>query len=173
VNENPFGGWDPTAMWRMWSDVATKMMQAGTSLPPQAPPPDAARQIRANMLDMWAQSWDQFLRSGPFLEMMKQSMAGTVQARRQMNEFLGEMQHQFQAASRQDIDEIMLSLRHLEQRMVDAVEKMDARLDDLTARLDDGEGPAGPADEEVNLNGRAEKSPLKGGRKRPAQRKVK
>jgi hypothetical protein len=117
--------------------------------------------MRSAALDEWARMWDQFLRSPQFLTMMQQSLAGSVQWRKQWNDWLGEVQHQFQGASRQDVDQLMLGLRHLEQRMVDVTEKLNARLDELTERLDAGQY----GDEEVELNGHSGDVPLKSNRK--------
>jgi len=62
-------------------------------------------------------------------------MTGNVQLRKQMNEMLGNWQHSMQAASRQDVDEIMLSIRHLEQRLVDGLERVSSQLEALSARI--------------------------------------
>lgn len=155
--ENPFGMFDPSLWTKMWSECAAKMTQAGGNLSPQAMPPEAMRSLRGTMLEAWSQSWDQFMRSPQFLEMMRQSMAGSVQWRKQMNDMMGNMQHQFQGASRQDIDEIMLGLRHLEQRMVDAVEDLSSRLDDLAVKFEPPE--EGTAGNGVAENHRRRRSP--------------
>jgi hypothetical protein len=166
MSDNGCGAFDAGMhLMQVWSDYASKMASAGASLSPQAPAPDMARDLRSAMLDAWARSWDQFLRSPQFLGMTQQSMAAVVDWRKQMNDCLGELQHQFQGASRKDVDQIMLGLRHLEHRMVDVVEDLGARLEEISARLDALEADSPPAGEEPGLNGRGG-APLGPDRKR-------
>jgi hypothetical protein len=123
------------AFTRMWTDFATKMTEAGLSFPSQVTPPDAFRQLRGTMLRAWAEYCDQFMRTDEFLTMMKQSLDGAIQARRQLNEFLGEAQHALQGASRQDLDKLLSSLERLEGRLTDERDAIDSRLDELSERL--------------------------------------
>jgi hypothetical protein len=133
------------ALTRMWTDFAAKMTEVGLSFSPQATPPDALRQLRTTMLRTWAEYCDQFMRSNEFLTMMKQSLDGAMQARRQLNDFLGETQHALQGASRQDLDKVMASLERLQHRMTDESDGILARLDELSERLARLERPAGGA----------------------------
>ena len=119
----------------MWSDFATRMTQLGATFAPQTSPPEAARQARSTMLRAWAEYCDQYMRSDEFLNMFKQSLDGAIQVRRQLNEFLGQMHHEFQAPSRQDIDELMKSIERLERRIGDESGRITARLDSLGERL--------------------------------------
>lgn len=123
------------AMMRAWADLAGKMMTAGLSVPPESTPPDAARDLRSNILGAWADSWQQFFRSPMFLEAMRQFLDLNVQARKQFNEFLGQVQHEAQGVSRQDVDHLMRAMRHAEQRSVDGLERISSQLDDITHRL--------------------------------------
>ena len=128
---------DPAAaMLRLWSDSAAMMMKA--AVPPAAPqtPLESARQMQATTLDAWSRQWDRFVRSPEFLTGMKQSLAAGLRARKQMNDLLGQARHELQGTSRQDVDQIMLTTRHLEQRIVDGFERLSAQLDELGARLD-------------------------------------
>jgi hypothetical protein len=120
----------------MWSELTSGLMSAGTAFAPDASPPEAFRQIRSAWLGAWADFWEQFARSPQFLEMMRQSVSGSLQYRKQFNDYLADMQHQFQGVSRKDIDQLMLLVQHLEERMVDEVERLGPRLDDLGNRLD-------------------------------------
>ncbi len=120
---------------RMWSDFASKSMGAGVAFTPNSTPPEAARQMRSAMFQAWTEYCDQFMRSAEFLDMMKQSLAASIQARKQLNDFLGQVHHEFQGVSRQDMDQIMLSLRHLERRLLDSLERVSGQLDDLGQRL--------------------------------------
>ena len=123
------------AFTRMWTDFATKMTEAGLAFSPQVTPPEAFRQLRSTMLRTWAEYCDQFMRTDEFLAMMKQSLDGAIQARRQLNDFLGEVQHHLQGASRQDLDKVMTALESLQRRLTDERDAIDARLDELGERL--------------------------------------
>jgi septal ring factor EnvC (AmiA/AmiB activator) len=123
-------------MMRAWTDLASKMMTAGLSLSPESTPPEAAREIRSNLLSAWADHMQQFFRSPMFLEAMRKNLDFNVQARKQLNEYLGQVQHEFQGVSRQDVDHLMRAMRHVEQRSVDGLERISSQLDDLSQRLD-------------------------------------
>lgn len=135
------------AFTRMWTEFASQMMASGMGFSPQSTPPEAARQARSTMFRAWNEYCDQFMRSGEFLEAMKTSLDGAMQARRQLNEFLGQMQHEFQGASRQDVDQLMASLEHLERRIVDESERISSRLDELAERVEKLERASSPPEQ--------------------------
>jgi hypothetical protein len=119
---------------KFWTDFANKMATAGFAAAPGAPPPDATRQVRAAMFKAMGEACDEFMRSPQFQEMMKQSLANSIQFRKQLNEWLGQIQHGFQGTSRQDVDELMQVMKHLDQRMSDGFDRLSARLDTLEKR---------------------------------------
>jgi len=121
----------------LWTDLFQRMMTAtlgGGSGGPSAPP-DAFRELRSMMLSAWGKYFDQVLRSPWFMEMMRQTLNTNIELRRQMTEALGKMHHELQGVSRQDVDQLMRSLRHLEHRIADGLERLNDRLDDLERRL--------------------------------------
>lgn len=125
---NPWQPW-----MRMWTDAASKMMSAGQ--PPAETPPDMARQMRSAWLDAYSQFFESYFRSPDFLEMMRQSLSASVQARKQLNDFLGQAQHELQGTSRQDIDQLMRTMRHVEHRVVNSIERLADQVEDVAARL--------------------------------------
>lgn len=116
---------------RFWTDFANKMAATGFAAAPGATPPDATRQVRGAMFKAMGEACDEFMRSPQFQEMMKQSLTNSIQLRKQLNEWLGRMQHEFQGTSRQDVDELMQVMKHLERRMSDSFERLSVRLDAL------------------------------------------
>lgn len=120
---------------RMWTEFAEKMVAAST---PNAGNsfPDLTRQLRSTMFKTWSDYWDQAMRSPQFLDGMKQSMNSALEARKLFNDFWGRVQHEFQAASRQDIDQIMLGLQHLERRIVDSSDRLASQIRQLRRRLE-------------------------------------
>lgn len=129
---------------KFWTDFANKMGAAGFAVAPGATPPDATRQVRGAIFKAMGETCDEFMRSPQFQEMMKQSLASSIQFRKQLNEWLGEMQHGFQGTSRQDVDELMQVMKHLEHRMSDGFERLSARLGNLEKRQPKGAPPGAP-----------------------------
>lgn len=145
---------------KMWTDMGAKLMDAGMASAPGMPTPDGARQMRTAFFRAWADYCDELMRSPEFLETMKQSMAGAVEFRRQLNESLGRMHHEFQGTSRQDVDNLMQSMAQVERRVLNAVEGLSDKLEMVNARIDALEGRAGSG-----------ASRAKAGRKQPAPKK--
>lgn len=148
--------YDGEAFVRMWTDFASKMMSAGMAAPPGSSPPDLARQARSAWFQACEDYCQQFMRSSQFQEGMHRSLAASVELRKQMNDFLGRVQHELQGASRQDLDQLMLAMRHLEQRLVDGFERLSERLDEISRRLDglDAEAESSPGSKANRRSGR-------------------
>ena len=102
--------------------------------------PDLLRQIRSDVFQSLAESWENFMRSPQFLDTMKQMMEQTIAMRKAANEFVGKARHEMQAPSREDLDAVMLFVRHMEKRLLD-------RLDDLSTQVDrlSRQAPAKPS----------------------------
>ncbi len=126
------------AFQKIWMDSISKTMQSLFTFSPEALPPDVARQIRASIFQALAKSWDEFMRSPQFLEGMKQWMDQAVTFRKMSNDFMATVRNEMQATSRDDIDSIMLTVRHMEKRILDQVEALSDRVADLSERLDGG-----------------------------------
>lgn len=124
------------AFTRMWTDFASRMSQAGASGSAPQPSPEMAQAFRDAFFRSMSEYAEEFMRSPEFLKMMRESLSQSIQARKQINDWLGQVWHEFQGTSRQDVDQIMLALRHVEQRMVEEFEKVDAKVTDLNNRLD-------------------------------------
>lgn len=129
-----YGGSD--AFNRMWIDFATEMAQAGFSFSPERKAPETAKNMRNAFFKAMSEYCDHAMRSPEFLEAMKESMKHSVAFRKQMNDFFGQVHHEFQGASRQDVDQLMLALRHVENRVVDSVERIAESLEDVCQRVD-------------------------------------
>jgi hypothetical protein len=159
-------GREETNLFKAWSDLATKMMTAGWSVPPMASPPDMGRQLRANYLGAWSEFFDRWMRSPEFLEATRQSLSGGVEVRKQLNEFFGRLQNAFQAVSRQDFDQLIERVRGLEDRVLRDTQEILSRLEEIQARLDAGEGgsPAGDSRQPAENGAKARRGRKPGGR---------
>jgi len=128
----------------MWADLAARMAGSGLAFNPDTPPPDAARQFRAAAFQTLGQHADQFMRSPQFLEMMKQSLEAAITFREQMNAMLTQGRHATEGIARQDVDSVLVSVRHLETRILDGLETLTGRVDAVAQRLDALEAAAPP-----------------------------
>jgi hypothetical protein len=133
------------AFQKMWLESFSKILQATGTATPNSPPPEIVRQIRSGILQALAQSWEEFMRSPQFLEGMKQWMENAVSFRRLTSDFMAGVRSGLHAPSRGDIDTIMLTVRHMEKRLLDRLEELGAKVGSLEARLGQGARTRGPA----------------------------
>lgn len=124
-----------TGFLKIWLETLTKMTQVAFTVTPNSPPPEVYRQMRSGVFQALAESWDQYLRSPQFLEAMKQSMEQAVTLRKMSNEFLGKVRHELQAPSRDDIDTVMLTVRHMEKRLLDRMEQLSGQIGEVKTSL--------------------------------------
>ena len=115
------------AFQKIWADSMSKVMQVAMS-GQTSPPPEVLKQIRNGIFEALAQSWDEFMRSPQFLEAMKQWMDTAINFRKMTNDFMGRVRNEMQAPSRDDMDTIMLTIRHMEKRVLDRVEALEQQL---------------------------------------------
>jgi hypothetical protein len=119
------------AFQKIWMDSASKMIQAGFALGPNSAPPEVLRQLRSGIFQALAESWEEFMRSPQFLEGMKQWMDTAVAFRKVTSDFLAKARNEMQAPSRDDVDTIMLNMRHIEKRLLDRIEELSEELQEL------------------------------------------
>lgn len=134
------GGAEPMAQqWaafqKIWTESFMKMFQLGATFSPEGAPPEFARQMRSSILQAMAKSWDEFLRSPQFLEGMKQWMDNAIAFRKMSNDFLTRARHEEQALAREDLDTVMLTVRHMETRILDRLEAVGAHVKQLQEQM--------------------------------------
>jgi len=122
---------EAAAFQKIWLETMSKMAQAAFTVSPNSPPPEVLRQIRSGIFQALAQSWDEFMRSPQFLEGMKQWMENAITFRKMTNEFMGRVRNEMQSPSRGDIDSIMLTVRHMEKRLLDRIDQLATELGEL------------------------------------------
>jgi hypothetical protein len=132
------------AFQKIWMDSMSKIMQTAFTFGNNSPPPDVLKQIRSGMFQALAQSWEEFMRSPQFLESMKQWMDTAINFRRMSNDFMAKVRNEIQAPSRDDIDTVMLTVRHMEKRLLDRVEDLAVRIAQLDSRLNGHTGESAP-----------------------------
>lgn len=119
------------AFQKIWLESASKMIQAGFAVGPNSAPPEVLRQLRSGIFQALAESWEEFLRSPQFLESMKQWMETAVAFRKLTSELLAKARNEMQAPSRDDVDTIMLNIRHIEKRLLDRIEDLATQVQQL------------------------------------------
>src|SRR5215831_5121785 len=119
------------AFQKIWLESASKMIQAGFAMGPNSAPPEVMRQLRSGVFQALAETWEEFMRSPQFLEGMKQWMESAVAFRKITSEFLAKARNEMQAPSRDDMDTIMLNIRHIEKRLLDRVEELSEQVREL------------------------------------------
>jgi hypothetical protein len=122
---------EAAAFQKIWAETMSRLMQAAFTFSPNSPPPEVMGQIRSGIFQALAESWEQFMRSPQFLEGMKQWMENAIAFRKMTNNFMGRVRNEMQAPSRGDIDSIMLTVRHMETRLLDRVEQLAAQVAQL------------------------------------------
>ena len=123
----PFAGAD--AFSAFWGDFVKRMAGAGMTPPMAAPSPDVLSQIRRAFFDAMSQHADQFMRSEAFLNSMKHAMEQSLAMQQSMNDFIKKGLGAAQMPSRDDADHITQLVRGVEERVLDRLTHISARLD--------------------------------------------
>ena len=126
------------AFQKLWVDSATKIVQAAFTISPGSPPPEVVRQIRSGIFQALASSWEEFMRSPQFLESMKQWMENAITFRKMTTDFMARVRNEMQAPSREDVDTIMLNIRHLERRLLDRLDELETQVNALSTTTRNG-----------------------------------
>lgn len=158
---------DPMSAWtRFWMDSAAQAMQAWTPAGGSTQSPELFRKCRADLMQIWSDWCEQWLRSPAFLDVQKQLLSGNLAARKQFRAVLRQMQRELQLAGREDIDALEAAIRRSERRVLDQLEETSAQLRALEAKIDrlgrkrSGKSAAGNgAAERPRRNRRAAESP--------------
>lgn len=139
------------AFQKIWSESMSKMMQAAFAGGQDSPPPEMLKQIRAGMFQALAHSWDEFMRSPQFLDSMKQWMDNATRFRQMSRDFMANIRNELQAPSREDLDSIMLTVRHMERQVLERIDALAREVGELKAKTQGkmkspaGNGKAGRA----------------------------
>lgn len=150
------------AFQKIWGETFNKLMQLGFTFSPESAPPDFMRQMRSGIFQALAQSWEHFLRSPQFMESMKQHMDNALAFRKMSSDFFNKVHHETQTTTREDIDSIMLAVRHMETRVLDRVEELAVQVEAVNKRLDAaGHATVPPLQPKGQSKGRRARNPRK------------
>ena len=128
---------DPMSAWtRFWMDSAAQAMQSWMPAGGSTQSPELVRKARGDMMQMWSDWCEQWMRSPAFLETQKQMLDGNLAVRKQFRAAVRRMQREMQLAGREDIDALEAAIRRSERRILDQLDEMSSKLQALEAKID-------------------------------------
>jgi len=146
-------GQDAAAFQKMCLDNFSKAIQAAFTFTPGSAPPEILRDIRTGIFRALSESWDEYMRSPQFLNTLKQWTDNAIAFRKVSDEILGRARNDLQAPSRNDIDNVILAVRHMEKRLLDRLDELALQ---LAARDGQQSAPAGGQPSKSNPPPRAQ-----------------
>jgi hypothetical protein len=124
------------AFQKLWMDSFADMAGVWYQFSPGSPPIDEMRKMRGGMLKVLAETWDEYMRTPQFLEMMKASLNGTLDLKRMAREGMNRLHEQLENPSKEDVDDLLLAIRHVERRLLDRLEGVSDRVANLNEKID-------------------------------------
>jgi hypothetical protein len=124
------------AFQKLWMDSFANMGSVWSQFSPGSPPIDEVRKIRGGMLQVLAETWDEYMRTPQFMEMMKASLNGALDLKRLARDGMNRMHEQFENPAKEDIDGVLLAIRHVERRLLERLEGLDGRVANLNEKID-------------------------------------
>jgi hypothetical protein len=124
------------AFQKLWMDSLANMTSIWSQFSPGSPPTDEMRKMRGGMLKVLAETWDEYMRTPQFMEMMKASLNGALDLKRMARDGMNRVHEQFGNPSKEDIDDVLLAIRHVERRLLDRLEGLDDRVANLDEKID-------------------------------------
>jgi hypothetical protein len=124
------------AFQKLWTDSFVSMASVWSQFSPGSPASDEVRKMRGGMLKVLSETWDEYMRTPQFMEMMKASLNGALDLKRLASNGMNRVHEQFNTPSKEDIDEVLLAIRHVERRLLDRLEGLDDRVAKLDEKID-------------------------------------
>ena len=124
------------AFQKLWTDSFANMAGTWSQFSPDSPPVDEMRKMRGGMLQVLAQTWDEYMRTPQFMEMMTASLNGALDLKRLARDGMNRMHEQLENPSKEDVDDVLLAIRHVERRLLDRLEGLDDRVANLNEKID-------------------------------------
>jgi len=124
------------AFQKLWTDSFANMTSVWSQFSPGSPPLEEMREMRGGMLKVLAETWDEYMRTPLFMEMMKASLNGALDLKRMARDGMNRVHEQFENPTKEDIDGVLLAIRHVERRLLDRLEGLDDRVANLDQKID-------------------------------------
>jgi uncharacterized protein YdcH (DUF465 family) len=137
MSDNMSKGFEQAAAFqKLWMDSFANMASVWSQFSPSSPPSDEMRKMRSGMLQVLAETWDEYMRTPQFMEMMKASLNGALDLKRMARDAMNRVHEQFETPSKEDINDVLLAIRHGERRLLDRLEGLDDRVANLDEKID-------------------------------------
>lgn len=150
------------AFQKLWTDSIAGMTGAFSQFSPGSSPVEETRKLRANMLKTMTETWEEFTRTPQFMEMIKTSFNGMFDLKGASREGMEKLHEQLGIPSKDDLDGVLLSIRHVERRLLDRMDAVDERLAEISERIEELQALSKPRDRS------SEKRPIAAKRSRAA-----
>ena len=147
-----------TAFQKLWADSFANMAGVWSQFSPGSPPTDEMRKMRGGMLKVLAETWDEYMRTPQFMEMMKASLNGALDLKRMARDGMNRVHQQFENPTKEDIDGVLLAIRHVEGRLLDRLEGLDDRVVNLNEKIDKVDQRIAKQEHAVERRGQASKN---------------
>ena len=159
MSDNLNKGFEQVAAFqKLWTESFTKMADVWSQYSPGSPPLDEMRKMRGGMLQVLAETWDEYMRTPQFMELMKASLNGVLDLMRVPRDGMNRVHEQFENPSKQDIDDVLLAIRHVERRLLDRLEGLDDRVANLDEKIDDVDARIAKQEKVIERQGQTSES---------------
>jgi hypothetical protein len=124
------------AFQKLWLDSFANMASIWSEFSPTSPPMDELRKMRGGMLKVLADTWEEYMRTPQFIHLMNASLNGALDLKRMARDGLNRVHDQLENTTKQDIDGVLMAVRHVERRILDRLEGIEERVTNLDDRLE-------------------------------------
>jgi len=124
------------AFQKLWLDSFANMASIWSEFSPTSPPMDELRKMRGGMLKILADTWEEYMRTPQFMQLMNASLNGALDLKRMARDGLNRVHDQLENTTKQDIDGVLMAVRHVERRILDRLEGIEERVTNLDDRLE-------------------------------------
>ena len=124
------------AFQKLWLDSFANMASIWSEFSPTSAPLDELRKMRGGMLKVLADTWEEYMRTPQFMQLMNASLNGALDLKRMARDGLNRVHDQLENTTKQDIDGVLMAVRHVERRILDRLEGIEERVTNLDDRLE-------------------------------------
>lgn len=124
------------AFQKMWMDSMSGMTKVWSEYSPKNPPPEELKKVRNGVLKAVSQTWEEYMRTPEFMQAMKETMNNANQWQKWTKESAGKMQSAMGGTTKDDIQGVMVAVQHVERRVLDCLDDMQAKMAGIQAGID-------------------------------------
>ncbi len=130
------------AFQKMWMNSMSGMGKVWSEYSPQNPPTEEIKKMRNGVLRAVSQTWEEYMRTPEFMEMMRETLNNSVQWQKMTKDSTNKVHQAMGSASKDDIQGVLASVQHVERRLLDHLDAMQSRLEAMQSNLDGAQSDA-------------------------------